>query len=139
MDEAHAVMDGVIIGITLIWVKQRPETEGSMKTNYAEFKDSLKTNENGVVSFFGQFLNSKEDVVDYVKTFPQISNAVDNYKEIFQGYKDKGAPMWDMALLLWLSALKHGDIEYADEIRAYALGHGVKLSKFPGNVFMRTP
>lgn len=85
--------------------------------------------------FFGSELTSKRAILDWVNTFPQLKDAVPNYR----AWIDEAPGTWDVALVQWISALANEDYEYADKIRAHASSRGVQLSRFPGNIFMRTP
>lgn len=88
--------------------------------------------------FFGQQFKSKKAIVEFVKTFPQLEDGSENYADLFKDYSERKANLWDMALVMWIGAIKHNDYEVADTIRQYAAGQGVKLSRFKGNVFMRS-
>ena len=115
-----------------------------IRLSYKKFYDSLddiaplkpysKDDEIKVRMFFGQRFRYKKDIVRYVKSFPQLDSFVYDYKEY-----DLDKNYWDMWLVLWISAIKFGDWEYADNIREKANAQGVTLSRFKGNVVMRTP
>lgn len=88
--------------------------------------------------FFGRQFKSKKSIVDFVKTFPQLEDGAENYAQLFKDYSERKASVWDMALVMWIGAIKHNDYKIADNIRHYATERGVKLSRFKGNVFMRS-
>lgn len=119
--------------------------EVNMRKSYKQFYDSLdiiapkKTVKVGRYTlrkrlFYGTYFKSKKQIIAWVKQFPQLEDSIVDYKEY-----DLNRPMWDMALVLWISALKHGDYEYADKVRAQAAKNGVTMSRFAGNIFMRMP
>lgn len=89
--------------------------------------------------FFGQAFKSKKAIVNFVKTFPQLEDGANNYKQLFEDYSKRNTGVYDMALVMWIGALKHDDYKMADKIRDYANGQGVTLSRFQGNIFMRNP
>lgn len=88
--------------------------------------------------FFGQQFRSKKAIVDFVKTFPQLEDGSEDYARLFKEYSERGANIWDMGLVMWIGALKNNDYPMADKIREYANSQGVTLSRFKGNVFMRS-
>lgn len=126
-----------------------PYSRTKMRRSYKKFYDSLdeiapvqevvynigKTkwkNKNRV--FFGMPFYTKKAIMNYVKTFPQWEDWVYDYKEY-----DLSKAMWDMALVIWISAIRFEDWDYADKVRAIVNERGIVLSRFKGNVFMRTP
>lgn len=93
-------------------------------------------------SFFNQEFTSKEGIIDYVKTFPQLDTIGElrfGYKKRFEAIKSRDSDTWDIGLVLWIAALAESDYGTADEIRDYCKAHGVGVSKFDGNIFIRTP